>query len=366
MRNGKTITGLAAAVAIAALSVAAMGQGPARAPEPIPRDVVPVASLLAHAPLATITGGDVKVVVALPDAIRGFYRSTRFDWSGMVIEVTRGGSRFYGPWVDGVAANVHDFVDRSNGVVSGIPNAATGPAEEFANRDGETVPGYDAASAGGTFIKIGVGRLRKPDLAPYDHFRVYPIVDGGRWIVERSPHRIVFRQRVAPDAGGYGYEYEKTLSLSATGTMTLAHRLTNIGRRPIHTQLYTHNFARFDGAEIGRGVAVTFPFVPVGEISNPNLANVDGRTVHYVRSLAAGDRVSLPPQVGDPTGPIGPIRVTGANGAEIAMVADVPLVRTVLWSMRRTVAVEPFVAVDVSPGATQRWSWNYTFTASTR
>jgi hypothetical protein len=76
--------------------------------------------------------------------------------------------------------------------------------------------------------------------------------------------------------------------------------------------------------------------------------------------------VQLPAQPGDPTAPTGAFRVTGANGATITMQADVPLVRTVLWSIRRTVAVEPFIAIDVPPGGEQRWSWVYTYTGARR
>ncbi len=348
----------------AAVATVCIAQG--HPPEEIPRDVVPIASRLTGAPTATIARGDLRVTIALPDARRGFYRSTRFDWSGMVTGLQRGRTQFYGPWVDGVAANIRDFVDTPAGVVTGPRNAATGPAEEFANRDGETVPGYDTTPVGGSFIKIGVGRLRKDDDRPYDHFRPYTIVDGGRWTIKRGADRIAFVQRVAADAAGYGYEYEKTLSLAPNGVMVIAHRLRNIGGKSIKTQVYNHNFARFDGAEIGDGVSVTFPFEPTGPVSDPRLATIAGTSLRYLKTLAPGDRVQLPPQPGDPARLTGPISVTGATGATITMQADVPLVRAVLWSIRRTVAVEPFVAIDVAPGGEQRWSWRYTYTGARR
>lgn len=338
----------------------ASGEGQNRPPEEEPKDVTPIT--LSGAPMATIVSGDLRVTMALPDPKRGFYRSTRFDWSGMITEVRRGSSRFYGPWMDGVAANVHDFVDRPDGVVAGPRNAATGPSEEFANRDGETVPGYDAAPAGGSFIKIGVGRLRKPDLRPYDHFAAYSIVDSGKWTVRRHADRIVFEQRLAPDASGYGFDYEKTVSVAPGGVMVIAHRLRNTGSKPIQTQVYNHNFARFDGAEVGSGVSVAFPWAITGSVADPRLAGIDGNVLRYLRVLSPGERVQLPP-MGGPTAVSGPFRVTGANGASIEMQSDVPLVRTVLWSMRRVVAVEPFVAIDVAPGSEQRWTWRYSYTA---
>jgi len=321
-----------------------------------------IASRPDAAPGVTIESGELRARVALPDAKNGFYRGTRFDWSGMITSVTMSGSRFYGPWYDAVSPTIHDFIDLPGGVVVNPSNAATGPAEEFANRDGETVPGYNAAPVGGTFIKIGVGRLRKDDPEPYDHFRAYTIVDGGHWSVQHSKNRITFIHRLRADPTGFGYEYEKTITLSPGGIMTIAHRLRNIGRRPIDTQIYNHNLARFDDADIGPGVSVRFPFSITGAVSAPDLARIDGDTLRYGAILAPGDRLQLPAQQGAADRIPGPFRITGANGATIAMQTDTPLVRTVLWSIRRAVAVEPFTAIHVAPGAEQRWSWQYTFT----
>ncbi len=353
------------AIAIAIPVLACAGAtAQTRPQEPTPRDIIDVNTMIAAAPTARISRGDLRVTIALPDAKSGFYRSTRFDWSGMITSVTRGNSRFYGPWVDGVAANVRDFVDDDSGVFAGPRNAATGPAEEFANRDGETVPGYNAAAPGGTFLKIGVGHLRKDNTAPYDHFSAYEIVDGGKWTIRRGADRISFIQRLTPDASGYGYVYEKTIRLGPNGTMTIAHRLRNIGSNPIRTQIYNHNLARFDGAEIGPGVSVRFPSPLTGPVSNPALATIEGNDLRYTRALAPGQRVQLQPQVGNRTAPAGVFRVTGANGASITMETETPLVRAVLWSMRRTVAIEPFIAIDVSPGKEQRWAWRYTYSSA--
>ena len=47
--------------------------------------------------------------------------------------------------------------------------------------------GFDQAKAGGTFLKIGVGVLRKPDDQDYSPYRLYPIQDGGQWTITRKP-----------------------------------------------------------------------------------------------------------------------------------------------------------------------------------
>ena len=68
----------------------------------------------------------------------------------------------------------------------------TGPVDEF------TPLGWDEAKPGGTFVKIGVGVLRKPSGAKYDNFHLYDIVDPGTWAVKKNSESIEFAQEVTP------------------------------------------------------------------------------------------------------------------------------------------------------------------------
>ena len=45
-------------------------------------------------PKAEISNGQIRAVVYLPDAQSGFYRSTRFDWSGIVGSLKFGGHEY--------------------------------------------------------------------------------------------------------------------------------------------------------------------------------------------------------------------------------------------------------------------------------
>ena len=83
--------------------------------------------------------------------------------------------------------------------------AARSPARWRSSR----VLGYDEAKAGGTFLKIGVGILRKPDDSPYSHYRLYEIVDGGKWSVKKSADAVEFTQELHDASSGYGYVYRK-------------------------------------------------------------------------------------------------------------------------------------------------------------
>ena len=124
------------------------------------------------------------------------------------------------------------FIEGSE-IVAGPCSAITGPVEEF------TVLGYDEAKPGGTFLKIGVGILRKPDEAHYSAYRLYEIVNGGKWSVKKSKDAVEFTQELHDASSGYGYVYHKKLSLVAgKPQMLIEHSLKNVGHaRDPHQRL---------------------------------------------------------------------------------------------------------------------------------
>ena len=57
-------------------------------------------------PQAEIANGQITAKIYLPDARNGYYRSTRFDWSGAVYSLRYQGHDFYGPWYDRIDPKV--------------------------------------------------------------------------------------------------------------------------------------------------------------------------------------------------------------------------------------------------------------------
>src|SRR6266436_128247 len=144
--------------------------------------LLPIGMLLAtDYPQAKISNGQIRATLNLPDAKKGYYRGTRFDWSGVIENLEYAGHSYFGPFYEKFDPNVRD-VDLKTGVVAGPISAISGPVEEFGGAD-DAPQGYAEAKAGGTFIKIGVGVLRKPDESRYDHYTRYEIADPGKWTV---------------------------------------------------------------------------------------------------------------------------------------------------------------------------------------
>ena len=121
-------------------------------------------------PQAELSNSSIRATLYLPDAQQGYYRGTRFDWSGAISSLKWNGHEYFGPWFDRHDPKIHD--------------AITGPVEEFLT--GDSGLGYAEAKPGESFVRIGVGAVRKPEEPAYRRFETYEIVDPGKWTVRKG------------------------------------------------------------------------------------------------------------------------------------------------------------------------------------
>ena len=68
-------------------------------------------------PSVAISNGQIRARIMLPDAERGYYRGTRFDWSGQIESLEYNGHNYFGQWFPKYDPKLHD--------------AIMGPVEEF-------------------------------------------------------------------------------------------------------------------------------------------------------------------------------------------------------------------------------------------
>src|ERR1035438_1863877 len=57
-----------------------------------------VAEELRDFPQALISNGTVHATLYLPDTEKGYYRATRFDWSGIIPSLRYQGHSYFGQW----------------------------------------------------------------------------------------------------------------------------------------------------------------------------------------------------------------------------------------------------------------------------
>jgi len=312
-------------------------------------------------PQAEISNGQIRATLNLPDAQKGYYRGTRFDWSGVIAHLEYNGHTYFEPFYEKFDPNVRD-VDLKNGVIAGPISATSGPVEEFGSADGAS-PGYAEAKPGGTFIKIGIGVLRKPDDSKYDHYYRYEIADSGKWTVKKAPGWVQFTQEVNDHASGYGYLYRKTVRLvKGKPEMALEHVLKNTGSKTIEGNVYNHNFFVIDHQPTGPDFAINFPFQISGTREMANLAEVHGSHINYLKTLQNGETAATQIKGFGDTAKDYDISVENRKtGAGVHVTGDKPVARVFLWSVKTTLCPEVYVNLQIKPGQESKWNARYQF-----
>jgi hypothetical protein len=309
-------------------------------------------SIASDFPKAVLSNGPVQAVVYLPDAQKGYYRSTRFDWSGVVPCLSYKGHTYFGVWFNRYDPLVNDSI--------------TGPVEEFRSSDGLSSINYSEAKPGELFLKPGVGVLRKIDDTTYKFNVVYPIVDGGSWTVRAKRTQVTLTHHLQSSIG-FAYVYQKTLKLDKhQPVLILEHHLKNTGTKPIDTEVYDHDFFMIDGAPTGPGMAVGFRFEPQAKRPLEPRAKIDGKDIVYLQELQSGPRQSATSFLTGFSNSPADYDFTVENrntGVGVEQTSDSPIAQLNFWSIRTTICPEAYIHVIVEPGETRSWSIRYRFFA---
>jgi len=295
-------------------------------------------SMAADFPEASISNGQVRATLYLPDAEKGYYRATRFDWAGQIANLDWKSHSYFGVWFDRYDPKLHDSI--------------TGPVESF------SALGYDEAKPGETFIRIGVGVLKKADDRPLSDFRTYEIVDSGKWAAKPSADAVEFTH----DLSGV-YLYRKTIRLEKDRpVMVIEHSLRNTGSNSIDTNVFNHNFYMLDGKPTGPDVVVKFPFEVHSDRDWKGLAETRGREIVYLKELTKGPSVFGEMKGFGNAASDFDIRVENRqSGAGVRQVGDQPISRLVYWSIRTTACPEAYNHLHIEPGKEMTWNIRYEF-----
>lgn len=304
--------------------------------------------MAAEAPEAAISNGVLSAKLSLPDPVNGYYRATRFDWSGQMPDLQYKGHSYFGMW------NPAPYDPK-------LHDAIMGPVEEFLT-NGMGL-GYADAKAGGTFLKIGVGVIRKPDEPKFQQFKTYEIVDPGKWTVKKHADSVEFTQVVKDPSSGYAYEYTKVVRLvKGKPDLVLEHRLKNTGSKAIESDVYEHNFYMIDKQPTGPDVVVKFPFEVHNKVDFRGMAETRGKELVYLKEIEKGQSVQS-----ELTGFGADVKdydISEENtktGAGVRQTSDQPVVRINYWSIRSTACPEAYIHMNIEPGKEFTWKITYNF-----
>ena len=273
--------------------------------------------------MITIGNNSLTITLHAPDGADGYYRGTRFDWAGVFGSIEYRGCNYSEPWFEQYSPLMHD--------------AVCGPAEEF------SPVGWDEVAVGETFLKIGVGVLKKME-GPYDRFKLHDIVDPGVRTVYATADSVVFDHVVSMESG-YGYDYTKEIALTG--------------------DVYNHNFFTMGLMETGPSRQLDFPFRPEGDWrAEYSEVGFTDSGIRFTRVLQKGESVYTGNLhevgrglTGSPNGfTLSELQTGRSVKAECAL----PMTKSVFWSNYRISCIEPYSDFRVLPGETFEFDIDYT------
>lgn len=295
-------------------------------------------------PQTTISNGLIEARLYLPDAATGYYRGTRFDWSGVVDRLEFKGHNYFGQWFEKYDPKLHD--------------AFMGPVEEF------SALGFDEAPVGGAFLRIGVGSLVKPDDKNFSFAKTYEIENPGTWKVRKFRDKVEFTHTLT-DAAGYSYIYKKTVRLAAgRPAMVLEHSLTNTGQKSIETSVYNHNFFMIDQVPTGPDVKISFPFEITAEGKGfGTVADTKNKAIIFNKELPKNEYVYTAGVQGfKNTADDYDISIENLKtNAGVRITGDVPMEKLVFWACSTTSCPEPYIRIAAKSGEKVSWKIEYEF-----
>lgn len=299
---------------------------------------------------STLGSGTLIARLYLPDPKQGYYRGTRFDWSGLVSRVDCRNHTFFCEF-----KQEHDPLNHDD---------ICGTAEEFGI---ESPPSYAQAGPGEPFIKIGIGVLEREDGSNYSFWKRYKIRKAGEWKIVQKPERIELGQGLS-GPNGWSYEYTKTIQISEGGpTLAITRRLKNTGTQTIDTDHYGHNFTRIDNVPAGTNYTLEFPFEPrfSQDSRTQGSLEIKNRSLVFTKDLPPGQAIWVRLE-GFRKREDNEIRIVNhQTGAAMTITTDQPLSKLVLYSSGGVLCPEPFIKLTIPPGQTREWSTTYRFEATT-
>lgn len=295
-------------------------------------------------PQTEITNGLIHARLYLPDSKKGYYRATRFDWSGVIYDLEYKRHTYCGQWFRKYDPLAHD--------------AIMGPAESFSPL------GYDDAKPAGSFITIGVGVLYKPDATDYSPYHFYKILNPGKWKVSNRHDKVEFVHTLEDAA--YSYEYKKTVQMIKNKPeLVLEHSLRNNGQRTIETNVYDHNFFLFDHQPTGPDFVTSFPFSLAAEndeIGKTGIVKIKDNQILFMRELIKTEQVYSVLKGFSNSAKDYDIKIENhKTGAGIRITSDQPISKLVFWASPTTLCPEPYIQMKINPGETFSWKIYYEF-----
>lgn len=276
-----------------------------------------------------LTRAGLRVELARPGT---YYQGTRFDWSGVFRRIDFQGRSYCDEWFDVPDPLRHDNV--------------CGPTEEFFG----TI-GYEDAQPGESFLKLGVGLLRRDSAEAYDWFHLYEISDPGVRTLELTQTEAVFTHDIPGIC-----RYVKRVELTGEDSFRISHNLTT--KDALDLRQYCHNFFTFGLPLVGpeRSVEFDAPFLGTWRADSVN-AECNATGIRITKRMSAGQKCYMGGIRSEMPDGYGFTLKAGPSAVRVSCTR--PLAPSVLWSNHRVFCMEPYVAINTEPSVPSEWAIEY-------
>ena len=254
----------------------------------------------------------------------------RYCWGGYIWQVTDRsiGTLLTGPeWPE----------------VNPLPHNGQGLPESFRH---STTTGEPLLWDGATGLAPGSGALGRN--AAGDIIVTTPCV----WQVDRQPDRAEFRTEQT--AGRWSYALERTIELHGRQIVSRS-RLTNRGTTPLKLEWFAHPFFALQSDGL---LQVTLPEgTQMAENQGYKLAGRELTLHRPFIGLHGGHLEHLTLPAGRPLA----VTLSHPRLKHVRFATDFVPFKCVLWANGNTLSLEPFLALDLAPGASREWTLTYDF-----
>lgn len=216
-------------------------------------------------------------------------------------------------------------------------------------------PGFQEAKVGESFVKIGVGLLKKTT-PTYQFWVKQVLVQPAPTTVSWEESSATFKQS-CKGSGGYAYDLAAVVKVT-DDAVSVTWTLTNTGSKPFTSSTYTHNFFRFNDLSVGPDYSVSFPF----DYTASGLKEEQKQTA---RTIAFNSEIPtyINAEVKTPADYKGPNQFTvthARTGQTLIGTTSIAGEKTALHASKSYVCPEQFVDIPLKPKETKSWTRTYT------
>ena len=268
------------------------------------------------------------------------YSSSRFDWTGKIVKLTFQNIQL---------ASIESTTAKNEAQIG----------KGFYNEFGiDTALGFNEATIGDWFHKIGVGLLKK-ESEPYVFSENHEIKPA-KFQVKHTPSTLLIICTAALH-NGYSYQLKKEITLQENG-FTINYSLENTGEKEIVTDEYVHNFTAIDKEFINENYLLKFPFqlkpALFIETVNPEQKIEVGPTnlkfkgapkeQFFFSNLSGNEKVKAQWELSNLKSKIS-ISETGNFKTD----------KVNVWGWKHVISPELFITISVKPGQSKNWTRTY-------